>query len=366
MREEAALAVTAQRTACSVWQKKVHQTLRVNLGALNIHGYRGRSRGKITNRINSNMVRPRLSLEVQTLVLQKLAEQIVTFREVEESVAELVSNPRQLYKYVLETSVNWYKIAAELGEDRTRIYHWYRETHSRHALNIKMTNEDRSIIRGIIVQGIHDRSIRRPDFYQRIHARFGKKYPRPELRMTYNNTLRTQGIRSLLDEYAIRWPPQRRNPKNDYRNWVNSSDDEQSKSLDESSEQQPPQAPMPAAEKHAVAMVQGLPCTFNFPPSQLGLITPQSVQPGNQLNRQLVGPLLPLSLEQSRSIVPVMRPSVGLMWRPTFQRPIDPNAPQTVYSSGHPVAYLPLTISTTDAKGPTTSTANDTLYQWRE
>ncbi|EFO64916.1 Hypothetical protein GLP15_4271 [Giardia lamblia P15] len=144
-----------------------------------------------------------LSPSDQIEVLRKLAEEVIRIRKIQETVNDLVANPYRLYTYVIKTSVNWRKIATEINQNRNRIYHWYRETHLRNILNIKMTEEDRQIIRGIIMDGIESRRIAKEDIYGKVREEFGKKYPRQELRMTYNNIINSRSVKALLKKYGI-------------------------------------------------------------------------------------------------------------------------------------------------------------------
>ena len=149
------------------------------------------------------MVYPSMSSELQESILRELATQVVAARGISEDIETLVRMPRKLYSYAIKTPVNWRKIATALNQDRNRIYHWYRETHSRNILDVKMTNEDRETIRSIIIGGIRDRRTIDAEFYKEIHKRFSAKYPRQELRMTYNNALRTHSVRAVLEEYGV-------------------------------------------------------------------------------------------------------------------------------------------------------------------
>lgn len=144
-----------------------------------------------------------LSPADQIEVLRKLAEEVIRVRKIQETANDLVANPYRLYTYVIKTSVNWRKIATEINQNRNRIYHWYRETHLRNILNIKMTEEDRQIIRGIIIDGIESRRIVREDIYGKVREKFGKKYPRQELRMTYNNIINSRSIKTLFKKCGI-------------------------------------------------------------------------------------------------------------------------------------------------------------------
>lgn len=144
-----------------------------------------------------------MTVEMHTSILLKLAEQVISIKQLDESAEDLAQKPLLLYQYALQTPISWKKIANELSEDRCRICHWYRETHSRTILNIKMTKEDRMVIKEMIIAGIKDRSILNPNFYSRIRERFGMKYPRQELRMTYNNVLHAQDVSSVLNECSV-------------------------------------------------------------------------------------------------------------------------------------------------------------------
>lgn len=150
------------------------------------------------------MVYPSMSSELQESILRELASQIIVTRGVSEDVETLIRTPRKLYAYAIKTPINWRKIATALNQDRNRIYHWYRETHSRNILDVKMTNEDREAIRSIIIGGIRDRRAIDAEFYKEIHKRFSAKYPRQELRMTYNNALRTHSVRAVLEECGVK------------------------------------------------------------------------------------------------------------------------------------------------------------------
>lgn len=150
------------------------------------------------------MVYPTMSSELQESILRELASQVIATRGISEDVETLVRTPRKLYAYAIKTPINWRKIAAALNQDRNRIYHWYRETHSRNILDVKMTNEDREAIRSIIIGGIRDRRAIDAEFYKEIHKRFSAKYPRQELRMTYNNALRTHSVRAVLEECGVK------------------------------------------------------------------------------------------------------------------------------------------------------------------
>ena len=144
-----------------------------------------------------------MTAETRASVLLELAKQVVAARRLGETAESLARRPLLLHRHVLRTAIDWKKIARALSEDRSRIYHWYRETHSRSILNVKMTGEDRRAIKAMIIAGVRDRSILGPDFYRRVHERFGMKYPRQELRMTYNNALRTQDVRAALEEHGV-------------------------------------------------------------------------------------------------------------------------------------------------------------------
>ena len=153
-----------------------------------------------------------LSSADQIEVLRKLAEEVIRIRRIQETVDDLVTNPYRLYTYVIKTSVNWRRIATEINQDRNRIYHWYRETHLRNILNIKMTGDDRQAIRGIIMDGIETRSIWKEDIYGKVREKFGKKYPRQELRMTYNNIINSRGIKTILKKNGIQLFSRRNRP----------------------------------------------------------------------------------------------------------------------------------------------------------
>ena len=150
-----------------------------------------------------------LTPEACASVLLKLAEQVVAARKLGETPASLARKPLLLHRHVLQTHIDWRRIAGELSEDRSRIYHWYRETHSRRILNAKMTAEDRKAIKAMIIAGVRDRTILDSGFYERVRERFGAKYPRQELRMAYNNAVRTQDIRAAMEECPAA-PPQTR------------------------------------------------------------------------------------------------------------------------------------------------------------
>ncbi|EFO65207.1 Hypothetical protein GLP15_5233, partial [Giardia lamblia P15] len=154
-----------------------------------------------------------MTAEVRASILLELARQVVSARKLRETAESLARRPLLLHRYVLRTAIDWKKIACALSEDRSRIYHWYRETHSRSILNVKMTGEDRRAIKAMIIAGVRDRSILGPDFYRRVHDRFGAKYPRQELRMTYNNALRTQDVRAALEEHGVVLPRRTYSPR---------------------------------------------------------------------------------------------------------------------------------------------------------
>ncbi|KAE8302799.1 hypothetical protein GL50803_0061066 [Giardia duodenalis] len=154
-----------------------------------------------------------MTAETRASVLLELAKQVVAARRLGETAESLARRPLLLHRHVLRTAIDWKKIARALSEDRSRIYHWYRETHSRSILNVKMTGEDRRAIKAMIIAGVRDRSILGPDFYRRVHERFGAKYPRQELRMTYNNALRTQDVRAALEEHGVVLPRRTYGPR---------------------------------------------------------------------------------------------------------------------------------------------------------
>ena len=100
-----------------------------------------------------------LTPEARASVLLKLAEQVISTRKLGETPASLARKPLLLHRHVLQTHIDWRRIAGELSEDRSRIYYWYRETHSRRILNAKMTAEDRKAIKAMIIAGVRDRTI---------------------------------------------------------------------------------------------------------------------------------------------------------------------------------------------------------------
>ena len=103
-----------------------------------------------------------MTAETRASVLLELAKQVVAARRLGETAESLARRPLLLHRHVLRTAIDWKKIARALSEDRSRIYHWYRETHSRSILNVKMTGEDRRAIKAMIIAGVRDRSILGP------------------------------------------------------------------------------------------------------------------------------------------------------------------------------------------------------------
>lgn len=155
------------------------------------------------------MISPCITSDQREAILVQLARQVVALYGLRVAPETLLQNEKLLHAYVMRAPINWKQIAAEVGEDRHRVYHWYRETYSRRILGVKMTDEDRLIIRAMIIQGVRDRSILSSNFYDRVHERFGHKYPCQELRMTYNNALRTKTVRGILKECRVSLPPRR-------------------------------------------------------------------------------------------------------------------------------------------------------------
>ena len=156
------------------------------------------------------MVRPCLTVENQSKVLRWLATEIINAIQPEETVEDLLANPCLLHSYMLKTPVNWHWIANEVGVDEKKVSRWYYETHLRHILTIKMTSEDRGEIRKIIINWIRCKQVPDERLYQLIHERFGEKYSRQELRMTYYNMLNSRCIRAVLSECNIQRPTRRR------------------------------------------------------------------------------------------------------------------------------------------------------------
>ncbi|EFO64770.1 Hypothetical protein GLP15_4189 [Giardia lamblia P15] len=156
------------------------------------------------------MVSPCLPIEIQSGVLHRLAKEVIDLKQLEETVDDLVASPCRLYAYVVKTPIDWQRIAKEVGADRKRIYHWYRETHSRHILTIKMTDDDREEIRNMLIDWIKHRQTPDEQLYKEIHERFGARYSRQELRMTYNNMLNSRCIRGVLTEYNVQRPIRRK------------------------------------------------------------------------------------------------------------------------------------------------------------
>lgn len=156
------------------------------------------------------MVSPCLTIEIQSRVLYWLAKEVISIKRLEETVDDLVANPCRLYAYVIKTPIDWQRIAKEVGADRKKIYHWYRETHSRHILTIKMTDDDREEIREMIVDWIKHQRAPDEQLYKEIYDRFGTRYSRQELRMTYNNMRNSRCVRALLDECDVQRPVRRR------------------------------------------------------------------------------------------------------------------------------------------------------------
>ncbi|ESU40328.1 Hypothetical protein GSB_153196 [Giardia duodenalis] len=212
-----------------------------------------------------DMVPGAMTPEVRASVLLKLAEQVISTRKLDETPASLVKKPLLLHRHVLQTPINWRRIAGELSEDRSRIYHWYRETHSRKILNMKMTAEDRKAIKAMIIAGVRDRTILDSGFYERVRERFGAKYPRQELRMTYNNAVRTQDVRAAMEECAVAFPPRR-----SYRFRTK-------------------------GQEQAVSLASAAPAGLTSPaPCMLGYVLPPPVQAVGAGGQLLMGPLPPV------------------------------------------------------------------------
>lgn len=149
---------------------------------------------------------PCLTAEVQLNILYCLAEEIIEIKQLDETVSDLVTNPYKLRAYVTKTPIDWRRIAKKVGADRRKVYHWYCETHSRHILTIKMTEDDREEIRGMVAGWIRRRQVPDGRLYDEVHRRFGERYSRQELRMRYNNILNSRYIQTVLEECNVQRP----------------------------------------------------------------------------------------------------------------------------------------------------------------
>lgn len=156
------------------------------------------------------MVRACLTAENQTKVLRWLATEIKSALDLTETVEELLANPCLLHSYMVKTPVNWREIAKEVGVEEKKVARWYYKTHLRHILTIKMTNEDRGEIRKIIINWIRCQRVPSAHLYQVIDNKFGEKYSRQELKMTYYNILHSSSVRSILCECNVQWPEKRK------------------------------------------------------------------------------------------------------------------------------------------------------------
>ena len=135
---------------------------------------------------------------LQKSILRALAEQVYATITPQQSVEQLTENPVVLHKYVSKIRINWVDIAQRLGQPRASIYHWYNETHLRHISGIKMSSEDKALVKAAISSAIDSGDIYEKGFYMRIRNMFADKYSRQEIMMQYNNLLRSKEIRKIL------------------------------------------------------------------------------------------------------------------------------------------------------------------------
>lgn len=260
------------------------------------------------------MVYPTMPLELQQSILRELASQIISTGSVSEDVETLVKTPLKLYSYVTTIPVNWRKIATALNQDRNRIYHWYRETHSRNILDVKMTNEDRETIRSIIIGCIKDQKTADGDFYEEVHKRFSSKYPRQELRMTYNNALRTHRVRAVLEEYGIKIASRR--PYTPRAKRSNKADKPKAQQVS---------APM--------KILHIPPCSIEFTHGGIA---------------SLPDPMLPLAPNQLLTNLPY--PSQGYLPLSYLSLPPLPPSPATLVNQA-PLTYIPVIVTSPESSG---------------
>ena len=147
--------------------------------------------------------------DVHRAVLRALAVQVIATLDPQHSMEQLIKNPVTLHSYVSKMRVNWPSIAKDLGMTRASVYHWYNETHLRRISGIKMSAEDKKIIKDAIIRGIETQTILEDGFQMTIRNLFESKYPRQEIMMTYNNMLRSRDIQRILSRKKITLPTRR-------------------------------------------------------------------------------------------------------------------------------------------------------------
>lgn len=147
--------------------------------------------------------------DVHRAVLRALAVQVIATLDPQHSMEQLIKNPVTLHSYVSKMRVNWPSIAKDLGMTRASVYHWYNETHLRRISGIKMTAEDKKLIKDAIIKGIETQTILEDGFQMTIRNLFESKYPRQEIMMTYNNMLRSRDIQRILDRKKMTLPTKR-------------------------------------------------------------------------------------------------------------------------------------------------------------
>ncbi|EFO65153.1 Hypothetical protein GLP15_2535 [Giardia lamblia P15] len=140
---------------------------------------------------------------LQKSILRALAEQVCATITPQQSVDQLAENPVMLHKYVSKIRINWLDIAQRLGQARASVYHWYNETHLRHISGVKMSSEDKDLVKATISSAIDSGDIYEKGFYMRIRNMFAEKYSRQEIMMQYNNLLRSKEIRRILHSKRI-------------------------------------------------------------------------------------------------------------------------------------------------------------------
>ncbi|KAE8301814.1 hypothetical protein GL50803_005908 [Giardia duodenalis] len=140
---------------------------------------------------------------LQKSILRALAEQVCATITPQQSVEQLTENPVMLHGYVSKIRINWLDIAQRLGQARASVYHWYNETHLRHISGVKMSSEDKDLVKAAISSAIDSGDIYKKGFYMRIRNMFAEKYSRQEIMMQYNNLLRSKEIRKILHSKRI-------------------------------------------------------------------------------------------------------------------------------------------------------------------
>ena len=116
------------------------------------------------------------------------------------AVAELSESPKELLSIVRGKRVRWQKIAAKVGVNRNKLYHWYWETHARSVSDEKITVEDKDKMKNDMLETLRAGGELDAEYQINLRKKIvgNREIEKTEFSIVFNNIRRSNAVQKAL------------------------------------------------------------------------------------------------------------------------------------------------------------------------